>query len=178
MESVVTALVINDALGLEKAAKIRKAIKDVAKQVVEKKSEITAPINIALRNVRALFAPLETACEEASRTIDSKIISYNLEIEKVRKEAEAKEAAKVERGSIKIETAARHLEAVPEAQRHVSTEKGAVTIVKIKKFKVVDLSKLPIEYLLPNEVAIRRAMYDGKQLGGVEYWEEDSVSGR
>lgn len=178
MQSVVNTLVISDATGLAEAAKVRGAIKDVAKQVKNKKEEITAPLNIALKNVRLLFAPLEAACDEASRNVDLKVIAYNREVEMARQEAEAREAAKVERGSIKVETAARHLEAVPEVQKHVATDKGSITISKIKKFKVVDLALLPVAYLLPNEPEIRRAMHAGTELPGVEYWVEDSVSGR
>lgn len=178
MQSVVNALIIRDTNGLEQATKIRSGIKAVAKEIDEKKKEITAPLNLALKNVRALFAPLEVACEEAFRSVDVKVLVYNREIEKTRAEEEAKLAVRVEKGTLKVETAAKKLEVVPEAQRRVVTEKGKITIIKIKKFKVVDLAKLPIEYLLPNEPEIRRAMHVGTELPGVEYWQEDSVSGR
>lgn len=178
MQSFVSALVIKDASGLDEAAKVRAGIKDVAKKIEEKKKEITAPLNTALKNVRALFAPLEAACEEASRDVDAKIISYNREIEKVRQEAETKLAARVERGTLKIENAEKKMEALPEAQRHVVSEKGSITITKIKKFKVTELSLLPIAYHLANEPEIRRAMHAGTELPGVEYWQEDSISGR
>lgn len=182
MQSVVNALVIHDEQGLAEAAKIRIGIKSVIKEVKER---MEAPIKVAYqayKNIKAeqekTFGEFLASCEAASRAVDGKVIDYNREIEKVRQEAEAREAAKVERGSIKVETAARHLEEVPEAQRHISTEKGSITIVKLKKFKVVDLSKLPIAYHLANEPEIRRAMNAGTELPGVEYWVEDSVSGR
>ena len=178
MQSIVNALVIKDEASLAEATKIRAGIKDVAKQIDAKKKEITTPLNTALKNVRALFAPLETACEESSRAVDQKVIAYNQEIEKTRLAEEERLAGKVEKGQMKPETAAKKLEGLPEIQRHVTTDKGAMTIVKIKKFKVVDLSKVPLQYHLPNETEIRRAMYAGTELTGVEYWTEDQVSGR
>ena len=174
MQAVVNALVVSDGAGLIAAANVRAGIKIVAKQIDEKKKEIIEPLNLALKNVRGLFAPLEEACEAATKTVDAKVIAYNVEIERIRQEAEAKEAAKVERGSIKIETAVKHLEAVPEARRHVD----GLTIIKRRNFKVVDLTKLPIEYHFANETKIRIAMYAGTELPGVEYFQDDIIQGR
>lgn len=178
MGLAVNSLVIKDDASLAEATKIRAGIKDVAKSIDQKKKEITAPLNLALKNTRALFAPLEVACDEASRELDRKVITYNREIEEVRRQAEERLASRVEKGTLKIETAAKKMEALPEAQRHVTTDKGSMTIVKVKKFEVTDVSKLPLEYILPNDGAIRKAMYTGTQLEGVRYWEEDRVSGR
>jgi len=176
MQAVVDALVIKDQIGLNEATKIRSGIKDVAKQIDAKKKEITAPLNTALKNVRALFAPVETACEEASRAVDRKVIVYSQEVEKTRQEEETRLAARVEKGTLKVETAAKKMEALPEAQRHVETDRGSMTIRKIRKTRIVDLALLPREYLVPDEVLIRKDALAGKVIPGVEVYEEDSVA--
>src|SRR3990167_5072296 len=176
MQTVVNALVINNERGLDEAAKIRAGIKAVAKEIDEKKKEITQPLNLALKNVRGLFVPLEEACEKASRAVDSKVLDYHQKISKEREEAEAKLAKRVDNGTMKMSTAAKKMEELPEAQRHVTTENGAITIRKIKKFRVVDITKVPVEYIIPNEVKIRKAMFDNILVSGVEYYEEDNIT--
>ena len=176
MEGAVLALRINNEKTLNEAVKILSGIKDVARQVKEKKEEITKPLNAALVAARALFRPMEAQCEEAERQVKHDIVVYNVELEAARTLKEAELAARVEAGTLKVETAAKKLEAVPTAITHHEAEKGEITIRKVKKFKVVDLSKLPIEYHLPDETAIRRIMNAGTELPGVEYWLEDQVA--
>ena len=135
-------------------------------------------MNTALKNIRALFEPLETACVSACKIIDQKVIAYNNRIEETRRIEEEKLTARVEKGTLKPETAARKMETIPTADRHVTNETGSLTITKLKRFRITDISKVPIEYMLPNETAIRKAMHEGKDIPGVEYFIENSVSGR
>ena len=178
MQTVVNALVINNERGLNDAARIRAGIKAVAKEIDEKKKEITQPLNLALKNVRGLFVPLEEACEKASRAVDSKVLDYHQKISKEREEAEAKLAKRVDNGTMKMSTAAKKMEELPEAQRSVITENGGLKIIKIKKFRIIDLAKIPLEYIQPNEPEIRRAMYAGTEISGVEYYTEDIIQGQ
>jgi len=179
MTTVVNELKISDQKSLDISITVLSGIKSVAKEITAKKKEITDPLNQSLRAARALFAPMEDAYKKAEMSVKGKMVVYNREVEEARKKAEEKEAAKVDRGSIKLETAAKHLEEVPEAKSHINSEGGgSVTIKKVKTFKVVDLNKIPIEYLKADEVKIRIAMRNGVELPGVEYGEEDSVSAR
>lgn len=180
MQTVVDALVIVDEPTKEKATNILHGIKSIAKDIDTKKKEITQPMLKALSATRALFAPLVQQYEEAERIVKGKMIDYYQEQEKIRLEAEEKLAARVEKGTLKVETAAKKLEEAPEVKTHVATDQGAAaTIRKVKKFRVVDKSKLPMRFLLPDETAIRRWMNEGKgDLPGVEFYEEDSVSAR
>ena len=179
MVGAVNSLKISDPKSLDGAITILSGIKSVAKEITARKKEITDPLNLSLRSARALFAPLEDAYKKAETNVKGKMVVYNREIEDARLEAEAKEAAKVERGSIKIETAAKHLEKTPEAKTHVNSNGGgSMTIKKVKTFKVVDITKIPYEYLKADEVAIRVAMRKDIELPGVEYSLEDSVSAR
>lgn len=179
MTETTNALAIKDDKSLSVAITILSGIKSVAKEITAKKKEITDPLNQSLRAARALFAPMEDAYKKAEMDVKGKMVVYNRKIEDARREAEEKEAAKLERGTIKVETAAKHLEKVPEAKSHVNSDGGgSMTIKKVKIFKVVDITKIPHEYLKADEVKIRIAMRNGVELPGVEYSEEDSVSAR
>src|SRR3990167_5347925 len=176
MQSAVLALKIKDEKTLNEAVKILSGIKDVARQVKEKKEEITKPLNAALVAARAFFRPMEAQCEEAERQVKHDIVVYNAELEAARTLKEVELAARVEAGTLKVETAAKKLENVPTAITHHEAEKGAITIRKVKKFRVVDISKLPLPYHLADETAIRRQMNAGVELPGVEYFEENQVA--
>ena len=146
--------------------------------IKEHKDARLKPINESLKLLRSDYAPLEQYCSEAEFAVKGKMIVYQKNIEEKRLETERKLATRVENGSLKIETAAKKLEAMPEAKTNVQGDKGQIVIKKIKKFRVVDMSLLPIRYHLPDEVEIRRKMNEGIQLQGVEYWEEDNISAR
>ena len=182
MQNTVDALVIKDDKGLSQASDIRKGIKEVIKQI---KEVMEAPIKRAYQaykeisiDQKKIYGGFLDMCNESSKTLDSKVIVYNSEIEKIRLEKEEKLLKRVEKGTMKVETAAKKLEETPEVKRHVASERSTMTISKVKKFKVVNLLKVPIAYHLANESAIRKAMYAGEELPGVKYWLEDSVSGR
>ena len=178
MEKVVNELSITNDSELAFATKALSGIKSFLKEVTAKEKEITKPLNEALKNARALFAPFKDSAKEAETLVKKKMIVYQNELEKKRREAEEKEAAKVEKGSIKPETAVRHLEEVAKPETHVKEGSASVTFKKVKDFEVEDVSKLPVEYLLANEVAIRKAMREGVELEGVRYFEKDVISAK
>lgn len=180
MEKVVNDLSITSDAELAYATKALSGIKDFLKQVATKEKEITGPLTEALKNTRALFLPFKVSAKSAEANVKEKMIVYNRELEEARMIEEEKLAKKVESGSLKEETAATKLEKIPEKKVHVAGEggKGAVTFKKVKKFKVVDITKIPYDFLLPDEVKIRKAMYADIPISGVEYFEEDQVSAR
>jgi hypothetical protein len=51
----------------------------------------------------------------------------------------------------------------------VSAASGAIKFVSVRVFEVMDLSLVPLDYHLANEVAIRKAMIAGIELPGVKY---------
>jgi hypothetical protein len=58
------------------------------------------------------------------------------------------------------------------------TDEGSVSFREVKKFEVMDivmLANASPDYVLPNEVKIRKAMLEGIELVGVRYFTEQSV---
>ncbi len=178
MTGFVESLEITDTVTLKKAIAIRSGIKDVAKQVKAWKDDRIKPLQESIALLRDDVRPLELACEEATEIVDKKMLDYNRVVEANRKKEEDKINAKVDAGKMSIETASKKLEVVPEVQTSVKADKGQVSFKKVKNFRVVDLSKVPIEFHLADTGAIRKQMYAGIELPGVEYFEEDQVAGR
>ena len=151
-------------------------IKDKLKEITNRKEEITKPMNAALKSVRDLFKPIETAGEVALKTIKDKMLAFS---EKTRQEAEAakiKLGERVEKGTMKVETAVRKMEDIKEPEKTIKTDEGKATNVVRKAWRVIDKSKIPLEFMEPNMVAIKASFRAGKLVDGVEEYEETGLT--
>lgn len=143
--------------------------------VKKEKEKITKPANEALKAARALFKPVEDQLGGAVLAIRKEMSRYQTESKKAADEEAAKIAARVGKGKGKYtpETAVAKMEEIETPETSVATEEGMVRFRTEKKFEVMDVSKLPTEYILPNEVAIRAAMKTGVEIPGVRYYTEE-----
>ena len=168
-----TTLKIESKEDYESAMSEGKAIKTKLDAIVTRKEEMTKPLNTALNSVRALFKPLEAAGEAALRTIKDKMMSYVAEERKIADEAKLKLAQKVESGYMKPETAVAKMENIVTPEKTIKTEDAKSTVVKRKAYRVVDKSKIPLEFMEPNMVAIKQAFKTAPVEGVEEYEVED-----
>lgn len=169
------ALEITDTKDMAKAAETLSVMNQYADEVKKKKETITKPLNEALKAARAMFAPLEDKLEESIKSIRSAMIGYQTE-EKKRSEAEALKIAQrvgEGKGKLSVDTAVRKMENIKTPEKSVATDSGLVKFQTVRKFRVMDITMLPHEYLLANEVMIRKAMLEGIQIQGVDYYTEE-----
>lgn len=165
---------IGNSEDMSKATEILSVVNKYADTVKEKKESVTKPINAALKAARGLFAPLEGKLEEAVGVLRKAMIVYQTE----QKRIADLEAAKIEarigdgKGKLKFDTAVAKIESIDKPANQIIGDNGSIQFVSTPCFEVVDISKLPVEFLLANEVAIRSAMKLGKKLDGVRYWTE------
>lgn len=140
----------------------------------EEKEKVTKPLNLALKNERARWKPGEEQLEMMISMIRSKMSKYQTEAVRIAREEEDKIIGRIGegKGKLKVETAVAKLEDVEHAPDRIAGNSGMVKFKTVKKFEVVDVKILPPEFLLPNEVAIREAMTNGRELDGVRYWDE------
>jgi len=175
-ELVVRSLQIKTANDLTAATDILGKIKIVGKQIAEKKESITKPLNEALRNARAFFAPIEAQWNEAERIVKGKMIEYqNAELAKAAKKTEVIEK-KVEAGKMSFEKAANKIEAISPT-KSVEAKTGAIQFRTIKEVVIEDESKLPREYLMPNMAKIRTVALAGMSIPGVKVVDKQIVAG-
>ena len=162
---------------MEEATSVLSTINKYSKQVKESKETVTKPLNEALKAARALFAPLEDSLDTSLSSIRVAMSTYQTEQKRIADEEAAKIQARVGegKGKLKFETAVQKIDEIEKPTTNVKTSAGSVKFITIKKFEVTDISLIPKEYLLPNEVMIRKAMQAGIELPGVRYFEEQSV---
>lgn len=169
------SVVITNSEGMSRAVELLSSLNKMADSVKKEREKLTKPLNEALREVRAKYKPIEEALEGSIGVLRSEMTRYQTEGLKARQEAELRLAERVEKGTLKMETAVKRLEGMESVEKTVKAEEGSVTFVGTEKFEVVDIGKLPVEYLIADEVKIRRAMKEGVKIEGVRYWKEQLV---
>jgi type I site-specific restriction endonuclease len=168
--SKASKIVITGKDDLAKASDILTQINRYADKVKESKESVTKPINESLKAARALFAPLEDRLDEAKLSLRKAMISYQTETQRIADEEAKKIEARIGegKGKLKFDTAIAKIAEIDAPDKQV----GSTTFIATECFEVTNLASLPVDYILPNEVAIRNAMKLGKKLPGVRYWVE------
>lgn len=175
LENQANAVTITTSEQNDEAMNLKAKLKETAKAITTRKEEITKPLNTALKSARELFAPLEAQLATADSIIGGKLLAYKRQVEA---EARAKEEAiakKVEAGRMRLDTAEKKLDEVERVEKTTRTDHGTVQFRKIKKVRISNPSLVPDEYWQINEVLVRRDALAGKQIAGVEVYEEEIV---
>lgn len=148
------------------AAEILREIKVKHEEVEKKRTSITKPLNQALREVNNLFRPLKQALEKSEKLLKYKIAEYQQEQEKenARRLIEAAQSDSPEEAQ----------EALSSIQS--TTSPKGVNVRYKWKAKIVDESKIPRKYLVP-DVSLIEADAPNK-IPGVEFVKMPIVTAR
>ena len=172
-----TSLQVTDLDTYNAAMEEGKRIKEVLKKVETRREEITKPLNDALKSARALFKPIEDGLDEALKTIKGKMVTWHTEASRKEAEEKAKIAADLESGKIKKEeTAIRKIGEVEHVEKTTATEKASSTMRTVKKWRVIDKTQIPYEFLEPDMVKIKASFRAGTPVAGVEEYEEQELA--
>ena len=136
---------------------------------------ITAPAQAIIKRERERWAPYKKPLKGAIDALRAKMTQYQTLARKEEQEEKDAIAARVGegKGHLKMETALEKIDAVDTPESKVATSAGSVSFRKVQKFEVTNLASVPVDYILPNETAIRNAMKLGKKIPGVRYFEEE-----
>lgn len=169
--SRVESFVVSDEETKTEASEMLSQLNKFNDKVVADREKITKPLNATLKEVRGRYKPTETMLDTAIGLIRSKLTQYQTQKQKVADEEARRIAERVGegRGHFRPETAIEKIAGLDTPVKEVETNSGSVRFDTVKVFKVVDLKALPVEYLLPNETEIRKAMQKGIEIKGVEY---------
>lgn len=159
-----------------------KNIKTLAKGIKEKRDLLVSPAKKIIEEAKLMFDPLIKECENQELILKDRAGKYMMAVEQKRKEDEAKIAARVEKGTLKQETAIAKLEALPEAPKTVRTDTGSgIRMSKRKVAFVSDPSLVPDEFWIIDDIRVRREALERDRYGkdpipGVSIKEETSVA--
>lgn len=171
---------------------LRKQINDTFDPIVKKAYE-------AHKEAKAQKTKVEAPLAEAEGIIKPALSAWNMEQERIRRQAElaAQEAARKaeeerrlkEAESLEKQGDQKGVEEVLSAPIEVAPVIVQKTVPKVQgisfterwKFQIVDASKIPREYLVPDEIKIGqvvRALKGATSIPGVKAYSESGVSGR
>lgn len=171
-------LVISSNEDMTKASDLLGNIKTALKVVIQKKKEITDPMNLALGKVRDLFRPIEQSLSEAENEVKQKMLAWQREVDRVAAEEMEKIEVKVDTSEISFSEANEAVAEIQLAPKVVKSKKGSVTFKEVPVVEVTDESLIPREYLVIDMVKIRKVALAGVQIPGVIVKTEKQVAGR
>ncbi len=161
-----------------RSRKIWKALEEERKRLIGPASEFVKAINGLTKAYQARFEGIGTG-------LKGKIGQYQsrLELERRKKEAAEREAAAKLQEKLNKEAEELDLEpvtvakpVVADAPTAVRAESGTSFQRKTWVFEIEDESKIPFEYMVPNEKAIRQAVKGGvRKIPGVKIYQESKT---
>lgn len=193
--------VIDSEENASKGVDLLKMIKDQAKNVDKERRLIVDPLNQVVKHVNGRFKPITTALKDAERQINTKLTTFQREQARIAEEARKAEQARLEEEALReaeakaekgdiigadsaVDEASRKtVISNPEPQRIQGSETGVKSsIVKRWTYKITDiaaLAKARPDMVEPKAGAIMGAFRNGeKEIAGVEFYQEESVSVR
>jgi hypothetical protein len=149
----------------EEAALQVKAIKELAKEAEAKENEMTEGLKKTLKLIKEHFKPFHDKAAKAETDIKLLMSVYlernNKKIEKVNTD--------FEKGEMSVTTYAKKVAGL-------QLKKGAAKMRKLKRVHIFDESKIPRQYLFPNENAIEAALVNGIKVPGCRMIEVDNIA--
>lgn len=190
-----------DNLSITKESDERRAIETVVK-IKSAEKDLKAKLKYyiegaeqTVKRFKAEFKPTFDMAKDVTQKINSKLMDYRREVERIaaqkaddarkKAETERKELEKKEREAKKADPEFIPTEVIPQAvipvaepTKTVASKSGSVTYRKIKKFEVLDFSKVPDKYKITNDVEIRKMMNAGVEVEGIRFFEDKIPSYR
>ena len=162
-----SSLAVNSQESYDQALVVGKKVSALLKVIDAEEKAITKPINDSLKLIRDKFRPFKEQVEEAKKSIGEKMSAWVRAEEEKKRIAESRIEARVEKGTIKEETAVNKLAKLEES---APVAQGGMT--SVLRVEIVDLKQVPVEYLLLNESLVKSDFRAGKEIAGVKCFYE------
>jgi len=166
MNTAIQALpaVIVDQAGYDETQEVGKRVATLLKNIDKEEKAITKPINDSLKKIRDLFRPFKTQVTDVSNDLKSRrqVFINAEEVKRAKKEAQI--AARVEKGTMREDTAVGQLSNLETSAPEVNGGMMSVLVVK-----VIDIKLIPEQYLTVNATQLRADYREGIEVPGVEF---------
>ena len=172
--------VIATAEDLKPATDDLSIIAKIKRGMEEKRKDYLRPFQDHIKETNAAFQTLMEPIEQADKTTRQKILAFQAEQERIRREQEeinrlrmeaARKDAALHNGE--ISESVNLVEVVPEAPKRVSTDMGTVGQRMIRKWEVIDFSAVPDEFKLIDAGKITKVVKAGiGSISGIRIYEE------
>lgn len=147
-------ITITDAASMNAATTLLSTVNQQLDRIKAEEEKVLKPLRDAAAAEKARWKPMKDALASAVETIRTSMITYQTAEKKRQQEEEAKIAARIAKGTLKMVTGVRKMEAVEKAEVKVSTEAGSITFVTDYEVVIEDITRVPSEYL---NIELRKA---------------------
>ncbi len=161
-----SALRIVDDETLKQGVELLSKLNQFNDRISEEREKVTKPLMEALKAERARWKPTEAQNESAINSLRLEMTRYQTALVNEKKEAEKKIADRVTRGTLKVETAVKKIEAIEDVEKEHATEAGLVQFRETQVLKIIDKSLIPIEYYELNEGLLLKDLKNGLLVPG------------
>lgn len=156
-------------------AKLKKAME-------EKRKEYVVPLQTQVKQINDTYKSLMEPIESADRVTRSKILDYRKAQERIRQEQEEVNRLRMEAARREMELKGELtesvdlVEVVPEVSKSVTTDMGAASTFKVRKWEIVDFTLVPNDLKLIDAGKVTKLVKAGiGSISGIRIWEEDSL---
>ncbi len=143
----VNALVITDSASMTAATMLLSQVNQQLDQVKAEEEKVLKPLRDAAAAEKARWKPMKDALADAVLKIRTSMSAYQTAEVQRQKEAETKIAARVEKGTLKMETGVRKIEELEKVDKKVETAAGSVNFVTDHEVVIEDITRVPFQYL-------------------------------
>lgn len=180
-------LVVKDEKTLKEATEFLGKVAKAKKQLEERRQFFVKPLNEQIKRINELFKRMTLPLENAESIVKNAILKYREAVEKARREEEERLKKQWEKEQKKLEKKAQK-EGIPlpppvppptlqPQEKTVETDTAQVTARLVWDFEIVDETKIPREFLMPNEKAIRAAIKAGvRNIPGIRIFQREELA--
>ena len=187
VEAAARELSVIDEVGLKQATDLLGWIAGAKKSLEEKRKMFAAPLNDHVKRINEFFKQRSTPLDNADSMLRGKVLGYRQEQARIRREEEErlrkladKAQKQAEKMAVKEGIAAPPPPPIPFVPQQAKTVEGGFGAVSAKlfwDFQITDETKVPREFLMVNEKAIRAAVRAGvRNINGVTIFQTETLA--
>ena len=176
---------INSKEEQEQATKVLSLIKKDLKEIDSKRKFILEPINSLTKEINTIAKATTSILEDMETTTKNKMSVFANKLILEQKKAEQEERERVKKEQEKINHEAQKLGCEPvvipeivqeKPKTTIRTETGTSYTKEVWNFKITDISKVPLDYLIVDEKNVREAIKNGiRNIDGLEIFSENKI---
>lgn len=182
-QSVAQKLVVTSPEEVVKATEFLGGIKARLKKIEDLRTAFVKPLNDHVKTINAMFKEQSSPLEAIETTVKRSISDFKLEEEKKARAEEARlakirdtaNAKREEKGQDQIFTPVKTVE---RSEQTVNTDAGRSTAKKVWKYRIVDIDKVPRQYLRCEikHSEVTKAINEGLKIEGLDIYEDFDIS--
>jgi len=164
--------IVESVEDVDKSSEFLKKVRDTEREIEAKRLEFTKPLNQSLRAINATFKQLKEPLVEARQVLTNKILDWK-RAETARLEKEEARRRKIQESHVKRG----HTVEAPVVLDRPEKTIGNTRTTKFWTFEVQDLGQIPREYMVIDNVAVRKAIREGvREIRGLKIYQDERLS--